>query len=59
MIEAHNSILNSLHWVIDQKSSGKIKKLSQECFCTAFLIVEKNNDKNVATDAIKYFREAE
>ena len=42
MIEAHNSIFNSLHWVIDQNSSGKIKKLSQEFFCTNCAIVTKS-----------------
>ena len=53
MIEVYDSIINSLHRVIDQKFSGKIKKLSQEFFCTNCAIVTKCRKNATTTDIIK------
>ena len=58
MIEVYDSIINSLHRVIDQKFSGKIKKLSQEFFCTNCAIVTKRRKNATTADLIKSTRQS-
>ena len=53
MMKSHDSVINSLHRVIDQKSSGKIKKLSQEFFCANCAIVTKFRKNATTADLIK------